>query len=68
MADLVPLRCLSCRMSLESGDLVVFRQGMKIAHVRCWRPQHASFLLQSQQPDGISENGHRSASTLTGRS
>jgi hypothetical protein len=60
-----PIRlCLSCQTSLETNDPAVFRDGVKIAHVRCWRLKHAA-PPPSQEPDAISGDEHRPASTLT---
>jgi hypothetical protein len=32
--------CLSCHTPPQSDDPAVFREGVKIAHVRCWRLDH----------------------------
>jgi hypothetical protein len=56
--------CLTCHTPLQSDDPAVFREGVKIAHVRCWRLKHAS-PPQSEQPD---VDGHRPASTDSGLS
>ena len=32
--------CLSCHTPLQPGEMMVFRKGVKIAHVRCWRLDH----------------------------
>jgi hypothetical protein len=34
--------CLTCHTPLQSDAPAVFREGVKIAHVRCWRLKHAS--------------------------
>ena len=34
--------CLFCHRPLKLGELAVFREEAKVAHVRCWRPsRHA---------------------------
>jgi hypothetical protein len=41
------VRCLSCQTPLKSNEIAVFRDGVKIAHVRCWRPY---YLLKPSHP------------------
>jgi hypothetical protein len=38
MADESLAGCMLCHAALKPGELAVFRDGAKIAHVQCWRP------------------------------
>jgi hypothetical protein len=40
MASPAPVFCLSCRKLVDFNDTAVFRDGVRIAHIRCWRPEH----------------------------
>jgi hypothetical protein len=44
--------CLFCRRPLAPGELTVFRDEVKIAHVRCWRLDHRSVGARAEaRPD-----------------
>ena len=67
--------CLFCQKPLEPAELAIFREGAKIAHVRCWRPNSPTSKPDtsefastgpSEQPDGGLALGSRSASGPTG--
>lgn len=51
MASPVPVFCLSCRKLVEFNDPAVFRDGVRIAHIRCWRPEHS--LTRSPHDDPL---------------
>ena len=39
MADAPLVACLSCHSPVTPEESAVFRNGAKIAHVRCWTPK-----------------------------
>jgi hypothetical protein len=41
MVSPAPVFCVSCRKLVELNDTAVFRDGVRIAHIRCWRPEHS---------------------------
>lgn len=38
--------CLSCHTAVNPKETAVFRNGTKIAHVRCWKLKHAARPLR----------------------
>lgn len=63
MAHESPVCCSFCHASLKPGELAVFREGAKIAHVQCWRPpkndpvDEIETTRSSEQPDGAKLGG-----------
>ena len=49
MADAPVVDCLTCHTPVTPADSAVFRDGAKIAHVKCWTPK--DLVTPMRQPD-----------------
>ena len=53
--------CLSCNTAMNPEESAVYRNGARIAHVRCWKPKDAAKPLRLVNEDARVKNEVRSA-------